>query len=58
VTPGDHVALGEAINALLADPMRRQMMGKCAEARVRKNFRWALVAEQALKGYGAVIEST
>lgn len=38
VTPRDPKALAEAINALLADPARRQEMGAFARARVEKEF--------------------
>lgn len=51
VPPGDAAALAEAINALLADPARREAMGAYARARVWKDFHAEAVARQEFSLY-------
>jgi glycosyltransferase involved in cell wall biosynthesis len=58
VPPGDAEAVGEAVNALLADPGRRRAMGRMARARVDEAFRWSAAAERALSGYRSVLGSS
>ena len=48
-------ALAAAINELLADPKRREMMGKAARQRVVDEFSWRHIAEETLDFYRALI---
>lgn len=43
--------LADAVNALLADPERRERMGRAGRARVEERFSWRAVAAQTLKFY-------
>lgn len=51
VPPGDVTALTAAIDTLLADPRRRERMGRRAQARVRQEFDAAMMAERVLEVY-------
>jgi glycogen synthase len=48
-------ALAAAINELLADPKRRETMGKAARQRVVDEFSWRHIAEETLDFYRALI---
>jgi alpha-maltose-1-phosphate synthase len=43
--------LADAVNALLADPGRRERMGRAGRRRVEERFSWTAVAEQTLAFY-------
>ena len=49
-------ALGEAVDALLADPARRSAMGAAARARVLRHFSWASIAKQTLGFYRELLD--
>jgi glycogen synthase len=49
-------ALGEAVNALLADPDRRSAMGAAARARVLRQFSWTSIARQTLDFYRELLD--
>lgn len=51
VPPGDAVALGEAVSALLLDPFRRSELGVAARDRLKEQFTWAHSAEQLERAY-------
>ena len=55
VPPGDHVAMAHAIEALLADPARREAMGKAARVRAVEKFSWAATAAATADVYRRVI---
>jgi glycosyltransferase involved in cell wall biosynthesis len=55
VPPGDHVALAMAIEDLLADPARREAMGKAARARAVEKFSWAATAAATAEVYRRAI---
>lgn len=44
-------ALADAVNALVADPSRRERMGKAARQRVLDHFSWRAIAAQTLLFY-------
>ena len=47
VVDGKHPgAVAEAVSALLADPVRAEVMGKAGRARVERSFAWPLLAER------------
>jgi alpha-maltose-1-phosphate synthase len=50
-------ALSDAINTLMADPERRQSMGRAGRRRVEENFSWRAVAAQTLDFYRALLET-
>jgi glycosyltransferase involved in cell wall biosynthesis len=52
VEPGDPVALGRAITALLDDPLRRAAMGREARSRIERSLSW----DRQAPGYLAVFE--
>ena len=58
VPPGDVKAVSEAVNVMLADPVRRREMGRNARARVEETFRWSAVADRALAGYHSVLDAS
>jgi alpha-maltose-1-phosphate synthase len=58
VSPDDPDAVAGAVNALLADPGRREAMAKSARENVRARFRWAAAANKAVDGYRAVLEQS
>jgi glycogen synthase len=49
--------LAEAMNTLLSDPEKRQVMGKKARKRVEELFSWRGVARQTLDFYEEVVEA-
>ena len=55
VPPGDHVAMAKAIEDLLADPARREAMGKAARARAVDKFSWAATAAATADVYRRAI---
>ncbi len=44
-------ALADAVNALLADPARREAMGRAARERVLASFSWRAIAARTLEFY-------
>lgn len=57
VPPADSEALAQAIAALLADPQRRQRLGRAARQRVLALFRWEEAARQLLTVYRETIDA-
>ena len=53
VPPNDPRAIREAVNALVADPARRAVMGRRARASMEARFAWSAVAERCLRAYAA-----
>jgi glycosyltransferase involved in cell wall biosynthesis len=53
VSPGDTVALADAVLELLADPGRRRAMGEAAAGRARERF----AAEQVVPRWAALLEA-
>jgi len=51
VPPGDHVALADAIVALLRDPKRRRAMGEKGRSYIERERRWERMAELTLDAY-------
>jgi alpha-maltose-1-phosphate synthase len=51
VPPGDPAALGDAINALLADELLAAEMGRLGRARAEAEFGWASIAAQTVALY-------
>jgi glycosyltransferase involved in cell wall biosynthesis len=51
VPPGDSAALGEAVEALLDDPVRARRLGQAGRERVLEQFTWRAVAERCLAAY-------
>ncbi len=47
-----HDALARALSALLADPSRRDAMGRAGRRHVRARFGWDVVAAQVIEVYG------
>jgi glycosyltransferase involved in cell wall biosynthesis len=47
--------LAEAVNALMADPARREAMGRAARERVLEQFSWSRIAELTLDFYRDLI---
>jgi alpha-maltose-1-phosphate synthase len=48
--------LADAVNELMADPSRREAMGKAARARVLERFSWRRIAEVTLAYYHELID--
>lgn len=48
-------ALAAAVNELMADPARREAMGRAARARVLAQFSWASIARQTLAFYRELV---
>ena len=57
VPPRDPAALAEAVNALLADPARREALGAFARERVRREFDARNVARAEYEEYLRALES-
>ena len=55
VPAGDAVALERAIDALLADPARRDALGKVARERILRHFCWRRVARELTAYYEQVL---
>lgn len=55
VRAGDPVALEQAIDALLADPARREALGQAARARILRHFCWRRVARELTAYYEQVL---
>jgi MMP alpha-(1->4)-mannosyltransferase len=55
VPVADDAALADAIAALLADPGRREALGRAARARVRERFRWDAAARALVDVYEEAI---
>jgi D-inositol-3-phosphate glycosyltransferase len=55
VAPRRPRELGRALSALLADPARRDLLGRTAARRVRSRFTWAGVAQSTLQVYDGVL---
>ncbi len=51
VTPGDAVALADALGALLDDPERRHAMGRAGRLRALERYSWASVAVATVNAY-------
>lgn len=49
------LALAAAVNQLMADPQRRERMGKAARQRVLEKFSWAAIAAQTLEFYRQLV---
>lgn len=56
VPPADSAALGAALGALLADPSRREAMGRAARQRAVDRFRWTVTARATAVAYRRAIE--
>ena len=50
-------ALAAAVNELMADPARRQAMGRAARERVLAHFSWRAIAEQTLAFYRDLLDA-
>jgi glycosyltransferase involved in cell wall biosynthesis len=57
VPVADGAALANAVNALLADPSRRERLGRMARERVLSRFRWERAAEQVEAVYREALQS-
>jgi glycosyltransferase involved in cell wall biosynthesis len=57
VPPNQASAVADAVNSLLADPARRESMGRCARENVRARFRWSLAAHAAVVGYHKLLQT-
>jgi len=59
VEPADPAAfargLADGVNALMAEPERRETIGTTARQRVEKQFSWRAIAEQTLDFYRALL---
>jgi glycosyltransferase involved in cell wall biosynthesis len=59
VEPSDPAAfargLADGVNALMADPDRRETMGTAARRRVEEQFSWQAIAEQTLAFYKSLV---
>ena len=53
VPPNNPLALGASIDALLADPVRANEMGRAGRQRVLDHFRWEQVVDRCLDAYAA-----
>jgi glycosyltransferase involved in cell wall biosynthesis len=53
VPPNNPHALGASIDAILADPVRGDQMGRAGRARVLRHFRWEQVVDRCLDAYAA-----
>ncbi|MEX2245520.1 MAG: glycosyltransferase family 4 protein [Dehalococcoidia bacterium] len=56
VPPGDAVALADAIEAMLAGPMRCRSMGAAGVERIAENFSWRACAEKTAALYVEVLD--
>lgn len=57
VPAGDANSLQKAIDDLLADPMKRETLGKQGRARILEKFSWAVAAEKMTAYYRQVIQA-
>ena len=57
VPPGDHKALAEAMDYIVAQPTRRSEMGAAARRRASEHFNWRASAESAVELYRQIIPS-
>ena len=48
--------LANGVNALMADPARRNQMGQAARRRVEEQFSWRAIAEQTLGFYKSLVD--
>ncbi len=55
VAAGDPVALGDALERLVADPEAARAMGELGRARVESRYAWPTIAERAESIYAAVL---
>jgi glycosyltransferase involved in cell wall biosynthesis len=53
VPPNNPLALAGSIDAILADPVRGDQMGRAGRARVLSHFRWEQVVDRCLDAYAA-----
>lgn len=53
VPPNNPLALGASIDAIVADPVRGDVMGRAGRQRVLDRFRWEQVVDRCLEAYGA-----
>jgi len=53
VPPGDPVALGGAIAAVLADPENAARLGENGRGRVLEHFSWSTVVDRCLAAYAS-----
>ena len=53
VPPNNPLALGASIDAILADPVRGDEMGRAGRERVLRHFRWEQVVDRCLDAYAA-----
>ena len=53
VPPNNPLALAGSIDAILADPVRGDEMGRAGRARVLRHFRWEQVVDRCLDAYAA-----
>ena len=51
VSPGDLGGMAEAVSALLADPERRERLGRMAQKRVWERFNWEQLCVAAEEAY-------
>lgn len=51
VPPADPRELADALNALVADPVRARALGRAGRERVVEHFTWARIAERTLEVY-------
>jgi glycogen synthase len=49
--------LADGVNALMADPERRDAMGAAARRRVEEHFSWHAIAEQTLDFYKSLVDN-
>jgi glycosyltransferase involved in cell wall biosynthesis len=55
VPPGDAAALGDALAALLAEPVRARALGRAGRARVLAHYTWDRVADMLAGYYDALL---
>jgi teichuronic acid biosynthesis glycosyltransferase TuaC len=55
VPPDDHHALAGAIESVLADPARRDLLGAAARATVAEHFTWEQCGKRTLEAYEAAL---
>jgi alpha-maltose-1-phosphate synthase len=55
VPPDDPAALAEALNALLSDPDRAQVMGQAGRKRAVAEFGWQAIAAQTVSLYSKLV---
>ena len=53
VPPNNPLALGASVDALVADPVRANEMGRAGRQRVLDHFRWEQVVDRCLEAYAA-----